>query len=63
MSTSTGVEPETVGVGFLSGLALLLGLVILLWPGPLSLTDRVPFALVLLIPGILGAARVRRDLS
>ena len=32
-------------------LAIALGLLILLWPGPLSITDRLPFGLLFLLPG------------
>ncbi|MFB6227191.1 MAG: hypothetical protein ABEH88_01170 [Halobacteriales archaeon] len=32
-------------------LATVLGFVVLLWPGPVSITDRLPFALVLILPG------------
>lgn len=32
-------------------LATVLGLLILLWPGPVSITDRLPFALVFILPG------------
>jgi len=32
-------------------LAIVLGLSVLLWPGPLSITDRLPFGLLLLLPG------------
>ena len=41
---------------WLSGgvLAVALGLLILLWPGPVSITDRLPFALLFLLPGLLA---------
>jgi hypothetical protein len=32
-------------------LATVLGLLVLLWPGPLSITDRLPFALLFLLSG------------
>jgi len=35
-------------------LAIVLGLLVLLWPGPLSTTDRLPFGFLLLAPGILA---------
>lgn len=32
-------------------LSALIGLVVLLWPGPVAVTDRLPFALIFLVPG------------
>lgn len=32
-------------------LAVVLGLIILLWPGPVSITDRLPFALLFFLSG------------
>lgn len=32
-------------------LATIVGLLVLFWPGPLSVTDRLPFALVFLLSG------------
>ena len=39
-------------------LGVLLGLVVLFWPGPVSLTDRLPFALLLLAPGAFALYHV-----
>jgi len=35
-------------------LAILLGLAVLAWPGPVSLTDRLPFGLLFLVPGVFA---------
>lgn len=32
-------------------LAVLIGLLILLWPGPIAITDRLPVGLLFLVPG------------
>ena len=42
--------------GWLVGgvLAIVLGLAVLLWPGPLSITDRLPFGLLFVLPGALA---------
>jgi hypothetical protein len=36
-------------------LAVALGLLVLLWPGSVSITDRLPFALLFLLSGGLAA--------
>ena len=55
MSNATGrFDAEMSDWIVASGFALLVGLVILLWPGPIALTDRIPFALILLLPGSFG---------
>ncbi len=35
-------------------LSVVLGLVILVYPGPVSITDRLPFGLLFLVSGILA---------
>jgi len=35
-------------------LAIVFGLAVLLWPGPVSITDRLPFALLFLLSGIVA---------
>lgn len=39
--------------------ALALGLMILLWPGPFAPTDRIPFALLFLIPGVIALLQAK----
>jgi uncharacterized membrane protein HdeD (DUF308 family) len=39
-------------------LSALLGLVVLIWPGPVAITDRLPFALLLLVPGAFALYHV-----
>ncbi|MDX1744575.1 MAG: DUF308 domain-containing protein [Halobacteriales archaeon] len=40
-------------------IALALGLMILLWPGPFAPTDRIPFALLFLIPGVIALLQAK----
>ncbi|MFB6296811.1 MAG: DUF308 domain-containing protein [Halobacteriales archaeon] len=35
-------------------LSVLIGLLVLLWPGPVAVTDRLPVALLFLAPGALA---------
>lgn len=45
---------RVIGRVILGAIAILLGLTILLWPGPFAPTDRIPFALLFLIPGVIA---------
>lgn len=49
-----GMTPALYGWVVLGALTALAGLVVLLYPGPLALTDRLPVALLLLLPGGFG---------
>lgn len=52
---------RAIAVGVVGGLSVLIGLAFLLWPtGPLALDDRVPVALLFLIPGLIGLDDARR---
>ncbi|MDY6818162.1 MAG: hypothetical protein SVG88_05810 [Halobacteriales archaeon] len=42
-------------------IALLLFLLILFYPGPLALNDRVPFALIFGIPGLMSLVHVKYE--
>lgn len=54
--TAESVESGVFAVAF--GIAALLSL---LWPGPLAPTDRLPLALLLSIPAIVFADRLRHQ--
>ena len=52
MSDATAALDTDLAPWLIGGvLATVLGLVVLFWPGPVSITDRLPFALVLILPG------------
>jgi uncharacterized membrane protein HdeD (DUF308 family) len=52
MSDATTVFEAGLSHWLVAGvLATALGLVVLLWPGPVSITDRLPFALLFLLSG------------
>lgn len=57
------LAPKNVLRGVLGVIGLILGLLILLWPGPFAPTDRIPFALVFLIPAIIFLFQVKWDLE
>lgn len=50
---------KVVGLALLGVVGVALGLVVLVWPGPFAPTDRIPFALVLGVPGALAMLQAR----
>lgn len=59
MATTQRDTARTIGL-WLAGLVIvLLGALVLFYPGPLALGDRVPFGLLFLIPGLIVLNRAR----
>ncbi len=50
---------RTFGLWLAGILILLLGALVLFYPGPLALGDRVPFGLLFVIPGLIVLQRAR----
>jgi uncharacterized membrane protein HdeD (DUF308 family) len=54
-------EPEVADWVIAGSLSVLIGLLVLLWPGPVALTDRLPVALLFLAPGALAVYHARAE--
>lgn len=58
MPEGTIQAAETVGLALGGIVVTLLGLMIWFYPGPVALSDRLPFGLLFLIPGVLLLGRL-----
>ncbi len=56
---ASDLDLRTVGLALLGVVGVALMLLILLWPGPFAPSDRIPFALLFGIPGILSILKAR----
>lgn len=57
-SALSEMGPAQFAWAILGVLAVLVGLLVLVYPGPLALADRVPMALILVLPGAFGLYHV-----
>jgi hypothetical protein len=57
-NATPGIETDLIHWVVGGVFAVALGLVILVWPGPISITDRLPFSLILLLPGVFALYHV-----
>lgn len=53
-SVTEWFEPDVADWVVAGGLSALIGLLVLLWPGPVAITDRLPVAILFLAPGALA---------
>lgn len=56
---ASGLDLRTVGLAVISAVGIVLMLLILLWQGPFAPSDRIPFALLFGIPGVLSGLQAR----
>lgn len=54
-----GLDLRTVGLALAGAVGVVLMALILLWPGPFAPSDRIPFALLFGIPGVLSGLQAR----
>lgn len=59
---TTRFSLQGIGWTVIAAVTLLLAALILFWPGPLALTDRIPFSLLFAIPGVVSGYRARETL-
>jgi hypothetical protein len=56
---ASGLDLRMVGLALVGTVGVVLMLLILFWPGPFAPSDRIPFALLFGIPGILSLLQAR----
>lgn len=61
MATTRLDSARTAGLWLAGIVILLLGALVLFYPGPLALGDRVPFGLLFVIPGLMVLNRARHE--